>query len=79
MGLIKLFKRLRELRHNRKEYHIKPKITFRVDTHDYPFFLLPTILVQPWIYRYPGSYVIDIYWLNFFIGIGKFEPKKKER
>lgn len=75
-----LFKRLRRLKPQRKEYIIKPKVFFEADTAYYIFSILPTVIVQPWIYRYKGSVIIDITWLNLHIGIGEWtkNPNYKE-
>lgn len=71
---MKLFDDLKECKGNRNEYRIKPIIKFKVDKENYYFSFLPTILWMPWIYRYPNTIgVIDIWWLNFHIFIGKWE------
>ena len=68
----KLFKDLKDCKHMRKDYKTKPYIEFYADKQYY-FALLPTILYEPWVYRYPNSTgVIDIWWLHFHILIGKF-------
>lgn len=59
----------------RKDYRIKPKVIFDIDNLSKIFFLLPTIIFQPWEYRYNGSVVVDITWLNLHIGIGIWERK----
>lgn len=58
-----------------KEYRIKPKIAFEIDTRNYLFMFFPTIVWQPWNYRYNESYVICFHWLNFVIGIGLWERR----
>jgi hypothetical protein len=71
---MKLFDDLKECKGDRNEYRIKPIIKFKVDKENYYFSFLPTILWMPWIYRYPNTIgVIDIWWLNFHIFIGKWE------
>ena len=71
---MKLFDDLKECKGHRNEYRIKPIIKFKVDKENYYFSFLPTILWMPWIYRYPNIIgVIDIWWLNFHIAIGKWE------
>jgi hypothetical protein len=71
---MKLFDDLKRCKGNRKKYRIKPNIKFLVDTKNYYFSFLPTILWMPWIYRYTNSQgVIDIWWLHFHISIGKWE------
>lgn len=57
----------------RKEYRIKPKIRFEIDKGI--FFLLPTIIWQPWKYRYNDTFVISFYWLNFVVGIGLWKRR----
>ena len=75
---MKLIKDLKNCKVHRKVYKIKPTIEFSVDTEDYCFSFLPTILWMPWVYRYPDSSVIDIWWLNFHILIGKWVVVKNE-
>ena len=71
---MELFKKLKACRPQRKRYRIRPAIKFLVDKQYYDFALIPTISWSPWIYRYPNSYdVINIWWLNFHILIGKWE------
>ena len=71
---MELFKKLKRCKPDRKKYRIKPIIRFEVDTRDYYFSFLPTVLWIPWIYRYPNSTgVVDIWWLHFHILIGKWE------
>lgn len=57
----------------RKKYHIKPKVEFEII--DSLFFLLPTIIWQPWKYRYNNSYVVCLHWLVFAVGIGLWERR----
>lgn len=57
----------------RKEYRIKPKIGFEIDKSI--FFLLPTIIWQPWKYRYNDSYVIYFCWLVFAVRFGLWERR----
>ena len=59
----------------RSDWKIKPCIAFDYDKYDKLFFLIPTVMVQPWAYRYPNTYVVDIAWLHLHIGIGKWERK----
>lgn len=76
--MIKLFKDLRMCKKSRKEYHVKPYFKFLIDSDHYYFAFLPTILWMPWCYRYPNLHgVIDIWWLNFHILIGRWEVQKK--
>ena len=69
-----LFKDLRKCRKDRKNYYIKPDIT--VVRNNRLFYLLPTIKISPWVYRYPKSFVWEIQWLNVTIGIGLFLLKE---
>ncbi len=59
----------------RKDYRIKPKVIFEIDNRSKIFCILPTIIFQPWKYRYIGGVVVDITWLNLHIGIGIWENK----
>ena len=70
---MKLFKRLKELKSYRKEYKIKPVVKCGADDRDYYFSLAPTITFQPWIYRQPRDWVVDIWWLHFHICVGEWE------
>ena len=71
---MKLIKDLKNCKGYRREYRIKSTIKFIVDTEDYYFSFLPTVLWMPWVYRNPNSDgVIDIWWLHFHILIGKWE------
>ena len=56
----------------RKQYRIKPKIAFEIDKQ---IVFIPTIIWQPWKYRYCNSYVISFYWFIFAIGFGFWERK----
>ena len=58
----------------RKEYRIRAKIGFEIDKLDYVFFFLPTIVWQPWKYRY-NSYVVELHWLIFTVGFGLWERR----
>lgn len=57
----------------RSDYRIKKKIFFEFDCE--LIFLLPTIMFQPWKYRYLGTSVVTISWLGMNIGIGIWEKK----
>ena len=71
---MKLIKDLKNCKGHRKQYRIKPTIRFLVDKDDYYFSFLPTVLWQPWVYRYPNiDGIVDIWWLHFHILIGKWE------
>lgn len=69
-----LFKDLRECKKDRKNYYIKPNI--KIVRNNKLFVLLPTIMIAPWVYRYPGTFVWEIRWLNVTIGIGMFYAKR---
>ena len=60
----------------RKEYRIKPKIGFEIDERYKMFFFIPTIIWQPWKYRWDNSFVISVHWLIFAIGVGRWERKE---
>lgn len=68
-----LLKKLKHCRPDRKKYRINPIFGFEVDRSNYLFSLLPTIVWCPWICRYNGFYVIDIWWLHLHIAFGKWE------
>ena len=70
-----LFKLLKERKKNRNEYRIKPSIEFICDRNIFAFSILPVIVWEPWIYRYPNMWVVDIWWFNFHICIGIWEVK----
>ena len=76
--MIKLLKKFKKHKPNRKNYRIKPRICFEFDDTYYVFALIPTIVTQPWMYRLPGVSIIDITWLNFHVGIGEWERKKED-
>lgn len=59
----------------RKDYIIKLCICFEIDKEDQVISILPTIMIQPWKYRYPNTFVVDITWLIFHIGIGRWRTK----
>lgn len=70
---MKLFEELKRCKEDRKDYKIKPTIRLLIDRRDYIISFLPTIVWQPWIYRYPETDgVVDIWWLNIHILIGKW-------
>lgn len=74
MKLKKMLKDLKRLKPNRKNYRIKWTFKVGVDNKDYVFSFLPTIIWMPWIYRMPGlDSVVEIWWLNMHITIGRFE------
>lgn len=76
MKLKKMFEALKRCKPDRKEYTIKWDIRFDVDDSYYVFALLPTVVVQPWPYRTPGTSVIDIMWFNCHITIGTWKNKE---
>ena len=75
--MIRLFKKYKQYRPNRKNYHIEPRIRFGTDTTDYHMVLLPTITFSPWFARYIGESVICIQWLNMAIGFGVWKQKEE--
>lgn len=70
-----MFETLRNCKEDRKKYYIEKKIKFVVDK-EYLFSFFPTVIWGPWPWRYEYSYVIEIWWLNFNIGIGVWRKKK---
>ena len=71
---MKLIEDFKMCKGHRKEYRLKPSIKFMADKEYYHFSFIPTILYEPWIYRYPNSVgIIDIWWLHFHILIGTWE------
>ena len=76
MKLKKMFESLKRCKPHRKEYFIKWDVTFNVDNSYYLFALLPTILWEPWSFRYPESPIISIMWLNCTIAIGTWKNKE---
>lgn len=76
LGLVKLFKTLRRLKVQRKHHYIKRVVDFHVDTHDYLFSFLPTIVFVPWPYRYNGEAIFDLHWLHMHIAIGEWARKE---
>lgn len=75
MKLKRMFETLLNCRPDRKKYYIEKKIKFEVDEHDYMFSFLPTVIWVPWPWRHNYSYVVEIWWLNFNIGIGVWREK----
>ena len=69
-----LFNSWKKLRKHRKEYKIQPTIGFVCDRNLFVFSILPVIVWEPWMYRNPNTYVVDIRWLNFHIGLGLWTP-----
>jgi hypothetical protein len=77
MNLKKLFADMKQCKKCRPEYRVKPTIKFYIDTDHYAFAFLPTVLWEPWVYRYPGlDGVVDIWWFNMHILIGTWEVLK---
>lgn len=60
----------------RKEYRIRAKVGFEIDKLDYVFFLLPTIVWQPWKHRYNNTYVVCLRWLIFTVAFGVWERRE---
>lgn len=52
-------------------------VQFADDDRDYLFAVIPTICIQPRIYRYPNIGVVDIWWLTWHVVIGKWVDKEK--
>ena len=71
---MKLINDLKMCKGDRKKYRINPIFGIEIDTRNYLFSLLPTVLWSPWIYRYPNSIgVVDVWWLHIHIWFGKWE------
>ena len=79
MKLKKLFKNLKKCKPHRKEFHMKPSIRIAVDDNHYTFSFLPTVVYEPWIYRYPNLQepLLDIWWLNIHILIGTWKKREE--
>lgn len=61
----------------RKSYYIKWNV--KVRSNDFPacsFFLIPTIEYATYPYRTPGWFVFNIYFLHWYISIGKWCNKE---
>lgn len=76
MKLKKMFDSIKRCKHLKKDCVIEWKVDFEIDDNSYLFSLLPTIMFQPWPFRYPGCSVIDIMWLNCHIFIGEWNKRK---
>jgi hypothetical protein len=76
MKLKRMFESLKNCKEDRKNYVIDWNVTFNVDDHYYLFAFLPTILWEPWPFRYPNSPIISIMWLNCTIAIGTWKNKE---
>ena len=59
---------------SRKDYCIKPSIKcgFEKDIVS----LFPTIIFQPWQYRYINSCIVEFWWITFYVCIGIWENKE---
>ena len=73
LKMIKLIKDMVRMRHDRKDYKIKWEINLGFEPSICS--LLPTIVVQPWIYRYVDVGLIDITWLFWHLSIGTWKRK----
>ena len=62
----------------REDYRIKPRMKAIIDKEYCLFSLIPTVIWQPWKYRYPNTYVVDIHWLIFHLCFGFWERKKEK-
>lgn len=76
MKLKKLFKTVKDCKKYRKDHYIKWDVHCFVDDRDYCFSLIPTVLYEPWPFRYNGFCVIDIWWFNWHITIGTWKNKE---
>jgi hypothetical protein len=73
LGLKKLYKKHKTCKQYRNSRRIRPMFNITIDDSFYAFSFLPTIIWQPWMFRYNNSCIIDITWLNIHISIGKWE------
>ena len=78
MHLKKLFEDIRRCKQYPETRHIKWDFVFEIDDRNFLFAFLPTIVWQPSIYRYPNVCIIQIWWLNFNIGIGRWADKEED-
>lgn len=62
---------------SRREWYIKKHIGFVCDDNPCIISFIPTIMFQPWRYRFPGCCVFDITWLNLHITIGEWKRKEE--
>ena len=73
--LIKDWKFCRE--HKSGDRYIKWRI--KCEHKDIPacsFFIIPTIVYNPTIYLSPGYFIINVYFLHWYIGIGEWCNKE---
>lgn len=78
MSIKELFKKLKTRRAERKNYKIESYCQLVMDTEDYCLAFIPTIIWQPWVCRESNIRgVVDIWWLNVHLLIGKWTLKKK--
>lgn len=75
--VIKSFRTLILRRKMRADWRIKPYTKLIIDKDDYLFSFIPTIVWQPWRYRYSNTCVIDIHWLIFHLCFGLWEQRKE--
>ena len=62
----------------RKEHYIKWRI--ECEHKDIPacsFFFIPTIVYNTYPYRRPGTFVFQVYFLHWYIGIGEWCNKEE--
>lgn len=65
----------------RKEHYIKWCVVRVHKKYDMPaccFFLIPSIEYTTYPYRSPGTYVFNVYFLHWYIGIGEFCNKEEK-
>lgn len=72
--LIRKYKLFKNIPHD--DYYIDWNVKFEVDDNDYLFTILPTVVWQPFMLRYPNTAVLDIWWLNIHIIIGTWMRKE---
>ena len=74
--MLELFKTLRKLKPQRKDWYVKPAIKIEIDREYYVFHFLPTVVWMPWPYRYPDQFIVCISWFNLHIGFFKWIRKE---
>ena len=63
---------------SRKERYIKWRIEY--EHKDIPacsFFFIPTIVYNTYPYRRPGTFVFNVYFLHWYLGIGEWCNKEE--
>lgn len=77
MKLKKMFESFKRCKGLKEKNDITWDVSFEIDDNCYLFSFLPTIMWQPWPFRYPNCSVIDIMWFNCHILIGTWRKSRK--